>query len=42
MMNFGNRRLIERKLKENVEMIELEFKLEELVVLVYLKCHVKD
>ena len=26
MINFGNRRLVERKLKENVELIEQEYK----------------
>ena len=29
MLSFNNRRQVERKLKENVEMIEQEFKLEE-------------
>ena len=31
MLSYGNRRMVERRLKENVELIEQEYKLEELV-----------
>ena len=42
MLNFNNRRQVERKLKENVETIEQGYKLVELVISDYLKCQDKD
>ena len=42
MLNFGNRRQVERKLKDNVDLTEQGSKSEELVILDYLKCQDKD
>ena len=42
MLSYGNRRSVERRLKENVDLIEQEYKLVELVILVYSKCLDKD
>ena len=42
MLSYGNRKLVERRLKKNVDQIELEFKLAEYSNFGLLKCHDKD
>ena len=42
MQSYGNRRMVERRLKENAGQIEQEYRLVELVILVRLKCQDKD
>ena len=42
MLSFNNKKLVERRLKRDVGKIGLEFRLVELVILVYLKCLGKD
>ena len=42
MLSYGNRRIVERRLKENVDRIEQESKSVELATLDYLKCLDKD